>query len=197
MLKKTAPACLSTYVFRLIAVMQQEVDEKSNHVSFFQPYCLNKLYWSWPGLDAQCELLISNNYSVEFIFICKAPQWSASTRDVREHSVQCLPVFRIHAAVCLIKKMSSFSEGDRFLNTLWHLKDSSGFSFKFCPLLCLRGSRRRVPAAQAVTVSVKMFLMCVFQVTRLPVESCEQYSSCSDCLGSGDPHCGWCVLFNK
>uniref|UniRef100_A0A671TI96 Plexin-A3 n=1 Tax=Sparus aurata TaxID=8175 RepID=A0A671TI96_SPAAU len=33
--------------------------------------------------------------------------------------------------------------------------------------------------------------------SRLPVESCEQYSSCSDCLGSGDPHCGWCVLFNK
>ncbi|TNN56588.1 Plexin A3 [Liparis tanakae] len=34
-------------------------------------------------------------------------------------------------------------------------------------------------------------------VSRLPVESCEQYSSCSGCLGSGDPHCGWCVLFSK
>uniref|UniRef100_A0A4W5KUP4 Plexin A1 n=1 Tax=Hucho hucho TaxID=62062 RepID=A0A4W5KUP4_9TELE len=31
---------------------------------------------------------------------------------------------------------------------------------------------------------------------RVPVESCEQYSSCSACLGSGDPHCGWCVLHN-
>uniref|UniRef100_A0A672MLY6 Plexin A1 n=1 Tax=Sinocyclocheilus grahami TaxID=75366 RepID=A0A672MLY6_SINGR len=30
--------------------------------------------------------------------------------------------------------------------------------------------------------------------TRVPVESCEQYSSCSECLASGDPHCGWCVL---
>ncbi|KAM4738045.1 plexin-A1-like isoform 1-T1 [Anableps anableps] len=34
------------------------------------------------------------------------------------------------------------------------------------------------------------------QVTRVPVESCEQYASCRDCLGSGDPHCGWCVLHN-
>ncbi|XP_072305637.1 plexin-A1 isoform X1 [Eucyclogobius newberryi] len=34
------------------------------------------------------------------------------------------------------------------------------------------------------------------QVTRVPVESCEQYSSCGECLGSGDPHCGWCVLHN-
>ncbi|KAG8435909.1 hypothetical protein GDO86_007125 [Hymenochirus boettgeri] len=34
------------------------------------------------------------------------------------------------------------------------------------------------------------------QVTRVPVESCEQYESCEDCLGSRDPHCGWCVLYN-
>ncbi|XP_047217858.1 plexin-A1-like isoform X1 [Girardinichthys multiradiatus] len=34
------------------------------------------------------------------------------------------------------------------------------------------------------------------QVTHVPVESCEQYTSCRDCLGSGDPHCGWCVLHN-
>uniref|UniRef100_A0A3P8YQK7 Plexin-A1 n=1 Tax=Esox lucius TaxID=8010 RepID=A0A3P8YQK7_ESOLU len=34
------------------------------------------------------------------------------------------------------------------------------------------------------------------QVNRVPVESCEQYPSCSACLGSGDPHCGWCVLHN-
>ncbi|CAB1458873.1 unnamed protein product [Pleuronectes platessa] len=33
-------------------------------------------------------------------------------------------------------------------------------------------------------------------VTRVPVESCEQYTSCGACLGSGDPHCGWCVLHN-
>ncbi|CAL1608558.1 unnamed protein product [Knipowitschia caucasica] len=35
------------------------------------------------------------------------------------------------------------------------------------------------------------------QVLRVPVESCDQYSSCSSCLGSRDPHCGWCVLHNR
>uniref|UniRef100_A0A8D1J1U4 Plexin A4 n=1 Tax=Sus scrofa TaxID=9823 RepID=A0A8D1J1U4_PIG len=30
------------------------------------------------------------------------------------------------------------------------------------------------------------------QLTRVPVESCGQYQSCGECLGSGDPHCGWC-----
>ncbi|KAK2915729.1 hypothetical protein Q8A67_000103 [Cirrhinus molitorella] len=34
------------------------------------------------------------------------------------------------------------------------------------------------------------------QVTRVPVESCSQYSSCSKCLSSRDPHCGWCVRRN-
>ncbi|XP_036388356.1 plexin-A1-like [Megalops cyprinoides] len=34
------------------------------------------------------------------------------------------------------------------------------------------------------------------QVSRVPVESCEQYTSCAECLGSRDPHCGWCVLHN-
>lgn len=33
-----------------------------------------------------------------------------------------------------------------------------------------------------------------WQVTRVPVESCVQYTSCELCLGSRDPHCGWCVL---
>lgn len=36
----------------------------------------------------------------------------------------------------------------------------------------------------------------LFQLTRVPVESCGQYRSCGECLGSGDPHCGWCVLHN-
>uniref|UniRef100_A0A8C7EXS2 Plexin-A3 n=1 Tax=Neovison vison TaxID=452646 RepID=A0A8C7EXS2_NEOVI len=32
---------------------------------------------------------------------------------------------------------------------------------------------------------------------QLPVETCEQYGSCAACLGSGDPHCGWCVLQHR
>ncbi|CAB1353620.1 unnamed protein product [Coregonus sp. 'balchen'] len=34
------------------------------------------------------------------------------------------------------------------------------------------------------------------QVTQIPVEACEQYGTCGECLSSGDPHCGWCVLLN-
>ncbi|XP_053111151.1 plexin-A4 isoform X2 [Hemicordylus capensis] len=41
-----------------------------------------------------------------------------------------------------------------------------------------------------------LYIMSEKQLTRVPVESCEQYKSCSECLGSGDPHCGWCVLHN-
>ncbi|XP_055047357.2 plexin-A4 [Misgurnus anguillicaudatus] len=39
-----------------------------------------------------------------------------------------------------------------------------------------------------------LYVMSESQLTRVPVEACEQYSSCGECLGSGDPHCGWCVL---
>ncbi|MBN3323605.1 PLXA3 protein, partial [Atractosteus spatula] len=42
-----------------------------------------------------------------------------------------------------------------------------------------------------------IYLLSNKQVTRVPVESCGQYRSCRACLGSGDPHCGWCVLHNK
>uniref|UniRef100_A0A8C4WXB4 Plexin A2 n=2 Tax=Eptatretus burgeri TaxID=7764 RepID=A0A8C4WXB4_EPTBU len=35
------------------------------------------------------------------------------------------------------------------------------------------------------------------QVSRVPVERCDQYSTCERCLGAGDPHCGWCVLHSK
>ncbi|XP_076861455.1 plexin-A4 isoform X2 [Brachyhypopomus gauderio] len=39
-----------------------------------------------------------------------------------------------------------------------------------------------------------LYVMSETQLTRVPIEACDQYSSCSECLGSGDPHCGWCVL---
>uniref|UniRef100_A0A670KIJ4 Plexin-A2 n=1 Tax=Podarcis muralis TaxID=64176 RepID=A0A670KIJ4_PODMU len=42
-----------------------------------------------------------------------------------------------------------------------------------------------------------LYLLSQRQVVRLPVENCEQYSSCAECLGSRDPHCGWCVLHNR
>ncbi|KAK7804639.1 hypothetical protein U0070_011996 [Myodes glareolus] len=36
-----------------------------------------------------------------------------------------------------------------------------------------------------------LYAMTEKQVTRVPVESCVQYTSCELCLGSRDPHCGW------
>ncbi|XP_078717263.1 plexin-A1-like [Lampetra fluviatilis] len=42
-----------------------------------------------------------------------------------------------------------------------------------------------------------IYVLSEGQVTRVPVEQCEQYTSCGSCLGSGDPHCGWCVLHSK
>ncbi|KAJ8395075.1 hypothetical protein AAFF_G00035310 [Aldrovandia affinis] len=42
-----------------------------------------------------------------------------------------------------------------------------------------------------------IYLLSDKQVTRVSVESCGQHSTCRTCLGSGDPHCGWCVLHNK
>uniref|UniRef100_A0A8D2MQU3 Plexin A2 n=1 Tax=Zonotrichia albicollis TaxID=44394 RepID=A0A8D2MQU3_ZONAL len=39
-----------------------------------------------------------------------------------------------------------------------------------------------------------LYVMSERQVSRVPVESCEQYTTCQECLSSGDPHCGWCSL---
>ncbi|XP_018104643.1 plexin-A2 isoform X2 [Xenopus laevis] len=41
-----------------------------------------------------------------------------------------------------------------------------------------------------------LYVMSERQVSRVEVEHCEQYTSCEECLSSGDPHCGWCVLHN-
>ncbi|XP_009868322.1 PREDICTED: plexin-A2-like, partial [Apaloderma vittatum] len=39
-----------------------------------------------------------------------------------------------------------------------------------------------------------LYVMSERQVSRVPVESCGQYTTCGECLSSGDPHCGWCTL---
>ncbi|XP_063064094.1 plexin-A2 [Engraulis encrasicolus] len=41
-----------------------------------------------------------------------------------------------------------------------------------------------------------LYVMSERQVTHVPIEACEQYGTCGECLSSGDPHCGWCVLHN-
>uniref|UniRef100_A0A4W6D4Z9 Plexin-A2 n=1 Tax=Lates calcarifer TaxID=8187 RepID=A0A4W6D4Z9_LATCA len=41
-----------------------------------------------------------------------------------------------------------------------------------------------------------LYVMSDHQVAQVPVEACGQYGTCAECLSSGDPHCGWCVLYN-
>ncbi|OQV23962.1 Plexin-A1 [Hypsibius exemplaris] len=35
------------------------------------------------------------------------------------------------------------------------------------------------------------------KVSKIRVQDCSVYTSCSDCLGASDPHCGFCTLENK
>ncbi|XP_066436555.1 plexin-A3 [Eleutherodactylus coqui] len=42
-----------------------------------------------------------------------------------------------------------------------------------------------------------VYILSEKQVSRVPVESCQRYNTCGECLGSGDPHCGWCVLHSR
>ncbi|KAH9508125.1 Plexin-A4 [Bulinus truncatus] len=44
---------------------------------------------------------------------------------------------------------------------------------------------------------VPMFVDHKSLVVQMKVENCSQYTSCSDCLGARDPHCGWCSLQSK
>ncbi|XP_036803315.1 plexin-D1 isoform X2 [Oncorhynchus mykiss] len=42
-----------------------------------------------------------------------------------------------------------------------------------------------------------LYLMTSHHLLRVKVAACGQYRSCSDCLGAGDAHCGWCTLESR
>ncbi|XP_067096342.1 plexin-D1 [Osmerus mordax] len=42
-----------------------------------------------------------------------------------------------------------------------------------------------------------LYVMTAHHLLRVKVAVCDQYGSCSDCLGAGDAHCGWCTLENR
>ncbi|KAE8293639.1 Plexin-D1 Precursor [Larimichthys crocea] len=42
-----------------------------------------------------------------------------------------------------------------------------------------------------------LYLMTSHHMLRVKVAECDQWKSCSDCLGAGDAHCGWCTLENR
>uniref|UniRef100_A0AAQ5WZE6 Sema domain-containing protein n=1 Tax=Amphiprion ocellaris TaxID=80972 RepID=A0AAQ5WZE6_AMPOC len=42
-----------------------------------------------------------------------------------------------------------------------------------------------------------LYVMTSHHMLRVKVAQCDQWRSCSDCLGAGDAHCGWCTLENR
>uniref|UniRef100_A0AAZ3S4E8 Sema domain-containing protein n=1 Tax=Oncorhynchus tshawytscha TaxID=74940 RepID=A0AAZ3S4E8_ONCTS len=42
-----------------------------------------------------------------------------------------------------------------------------------------------------------LYLMTSHHLLRVKVAACSQYRTCSDCLGAGDAHCGWCTLESR
>lgn len=39
-----------------------------------------------------------------------------------------------------------------------------------------------------------LYIMTETNVTKVAVQNCGQYGTCSECLNDGDPYCGWCAL---
>ncbi|XP_075065016.1 plexin-B2 [Mixophyes fleayi] len=42
-----------------------------------------------------------------------------------------------------------------------------------------------------------LYVMTKKKVYRVPVQDCERYSNCNDCIQAKDPYCGWCVIEGK
>ncbi|KAJ8257496.1 hypothetical protein GJAV_G00186230 [Gymnothorax javanicus] len=42
-----------------------------------------------------------------------------------------------------------------------------------------------------------LYLMTTNHLLRVKVSKCDQYSSCSECLGASDAYCGWCTLESR
>ena len=73
------------------------------------------------------------------------------------------------------------------------------FYFRLAPIL-----QRAVILSvlnSALYESLTYLLICVVcvhvQVLRIPVQQCSSFTSCTDCLASHDPYCGWCTLESK
>lgn len=42
-----------------------------------------------------------------------------------------------------------------------------------------------------------LYVMTSNHMLRVKVAQCDQWNSCTECLGAGDAHCGWCTLENR
>uniref|UniRef100_A0A672Q650 Plexin A3 n=1 Tax=Sinocyclocheilus grahami TaxID=75366 RepID=A0A672Q650_SINGR len=162
-----------------------------------------------PGKILAQALGLSEDEDVLFVIFS---QGQKNRANPPRETVLCL--FTLHQInLAMRERIKSCYRGEGKLSLPWLLNkelpciNTVKFIFKlsFCGLIftntsgsvltCVCGTPHRGRTPLCV---IQRFNVCyVFQVSRLSVESCSQHSSCETCLGSGDPHCGWCVLHNK
>ncbi|XP_070766265.1 plexin-D1 [Enoplosus armatus] len=104
--------------------------------------------------------------------------------------------------------LSSVSVDDVHNHTVVFLGTSNGRLRKLTLLANMTLANQwtlRLPASEAVhhimtfdpNDSNFLYLMTSHHMLRVKVAECDQWRSCSDCLGAGDAHCGWCTLENR
>uniref|UniRef100_A0A1A8J6R2 Plexin D1 n=1 Tax=Nothobranchius kuhntae TaxID=321403 RepID=A0A1A8J6R2_NOTKU len=93
-------------------------------------------------------------------------------------------------------------------HTVVFLGTSNGRLCKLTLLLNMTLAYQRtlkLPASEAVhhimtfdpNDSNFLYVMTSHHMLRVKVAECDQWKSCSSCLGAGDAHCGWCTLENR
>ncbi|XP_038578173.1 plexin-D1 [Micropterus salmoides] len=104
--------------------------------------------------------------------------------------------------------LSSVSVDDVHNHTVVFLGTSNGRLRKLTLLANMTLANQwtlKLPASEAVhhimtfdpNDSNFLYLMTSRHMLRVKVADCDQWRSCSDCLGAGDAHCGWCTLENR
>uniref|UniRef100_A0A1A7YEL5 Plexin D1 n=1 Tax=Iconisemion striatum TaxID=60296 RepID=A0A1A7YEL5_9TELE len=104
--------------------------------------------------------------------------------------------------------LSSVSVDNVHNHTVVFLGTSNGQLRKLTLLLNMTLANQttiKLPASEAVhhimtfdpNDSNFLYVMTSHHMLRVRVAECDQWKSCSNCLGAGDAHCGWCTLENR
>ncbi|XP_029011994.1 plexin-D1 [Betta splendens] len=110
--------------------------------------------------------------------------------------------------VCEYPGLSSVSVDNVHNHTVVFLGTSNGRLRKLTLLtnMTLAGQQTlKLPASEPVHHIMTfdpsdrnfLYLMTSHHMLRVKVAECDQWRSCSECLGAGDAHCGWCTLENR
>ncbi|CAB1427975.1 unnamed protein product [Pleuronectes platessa] len=121
-----------------------------------------------------------------------AAAWKIRVDGPLEGGVQYETVSVMKDSGAILRDMA-FSLDRNYLYVMSDNQNSSGF-------VAVKSSERSKaflsPSPSSSLLSFPSRLSLHLGVAQVPVEACEQYSTCAECLSSGDPHCGWCVLYN-